>query len=171
MFEAETVGYTIMLASRSAPSPAPPPRPSHASSLQHGLSFSDYGEQAFVLAQNLVLLVLLYRFAPPPLLRTSLLWGAYVALTAAFLSGAPCSAAAPWTAPLLSSGRSRACLSTKALWRRDSWSGLSAQTAASSSTRGCLKFSQMRAQNRPARYRVPPPSCSWLAGLVRERGS
>ena len=42
-----------------------------------------------MLAQNLLLLAMLYRFAPPPPVRTTLLWAVYTAVVAAFLSGEP----------------------------------------------------------------------------------
>ena len=74
MFEAEIVGYTVVL----------------AYSLHRGLSFNAFGEVVFMLLQNAVLLLLIYRFSPPPPRRTAALWGAYVAAVAAYLGGAPC---------------------------------------------------------------------------------
>lgn len=59
-----------------------------AHSLQRGLAFSAFGEQVFMLVQTAVLVALLYRDAPPPALRTAVLWGAYAAAAAAYLSGA-----------------------------------------------------------------------------------
>ena len=73
MFEAEIVGYTVVL----------------AYSLHRGLSFNAFGEVVFMLLQNAVLLLLIYRYSPPPPRRTAVLWGAYAAAAAAFLGGAP----------------------------------------------------------------------------------
>jgi len=73
MFEAEIVGYTVVL----------------AYSLHRGLSFNAFGEVVFMLLQNAVLLLLIYRFSPPPPRRTAALWGAYAAAVAAYFGGAP----------------------------------------------------------------------------------
>ena len=79
MFEAEIVGYTVVL----------------AASLQRGLAFNAYGEVVFMLAQNAVLLALIYRSTPPKAARTAALWGAYFAAVAAHVAGARPPHAAP----------------------------------------------------------------------------
>jgi hypothetical protein len=56
--------------------------------LQRGLAFNAYGEVVFMLAQNAVLLALVYRHAPPAAGRTAALWGAYAAAAAAYVGGA-----------------------------------------------------------------------------------
>ena len=71
MFEAEVLGYSIIL----------------AAALQRALPFSAYGEVAFLLAQNAILLLLVYRAQPPPPARTALLGGFYAAAAALFVSG------------------------------------------------------------------------------------
>ena len=72
MFEAEIVGHTVVL----------------ASNLQNKMAFNAYGEVVFMLAQNAVLLALIYRSAPPKAARTAALWGAYFAAVAAHVAGA-----------------------------------------------------------------------------------
>ena len=57
-------------------------------SLQRGLAFNAYGEVMFVLLQNVVLLLLIYRHAPPRPGRTAALWGVYAAAVAAYAGGA-----------------------------------------------------------------------------------
>lgn len=71
-YEAEIVGYTLLL----------------AAALRRKLAFNAYGEVVFMLAQNAVLLALVYRTARPSLARTSALWGAYVAAVSAYVAGA-----------------------------------------------------------------------------------
>lgn len=72
MFEAEIVGYSVVL----------------AYSLHLGLAFNAYGEVVFMLLQNAILLLLVYRYTPPPVVRTTALWGAYAAAAAAYFGGA-----------------------------------------------------------------------------------
>ena len=96
MVEAETLGYSVMLAARSAAARAAPAAAAYhshslttACSLQRRLAFSDYGEQAFVLAQNLVLLLLIYRSSKQSATRTAAVVGAYAVAVALYYMGTP----------------------------------------------------------------------------------
>ena len=159
MFEAEIVGHTVVL----------------ASNLQNKMAFNAYGEVVFMLAQNAVLLALIYRSAPPKAARTAALWGAYFAAVAAHVAGAFCAGLRQRRAQVALALRlrpnSRRATRLQAPCRRPRWRLRTACPTWCFGTRACRRSWPTRPPKTPARSPASPPPCRPRAEQVRVRAA
>ena len=153
MFEAEIVGHTVVL----------------ASNLQNKMAFNAYGEVVFMLAQNAVLLALIYRSAPPKAARTAALWGAYFAAVAAHVAGACLVSVCAAT------GAAHACVCAQTHHARHRqvpcrpprWRRRTACPTWCFGTRACRRSWPTHPPKAPARSPASPPPCRPRAAQVR----